>query len=763
MTPTTRKFLALGLQRCMLRAGDVLDHGDDGNVAHMVISGRVRCGSREGGGKIAAHYDIGRGGCVGSLDMLAGEELEQQQQNEDDIMKKKEKQVDRTMNEEEHIANMSHDLDINRCFAVRDTEAVRISKSALDEIVARYPHSALPMARSLARQERLGKQQSSNLNFSTICIVPAGVDTRFDSVVNFGKRLYIELSRLDSTLFMSSRKLDKHLGRGSAARLSNFFFATQVSQWLVDEEESYRFQVLVTDATWTPWSRVCMRQADCVILVADAACKSAEMGTFEKAMLERTRGFESFQESFTTRQLVLVHGGHNEQKSASSMKPPRRTRDWIRYRPLVSAHYHVRANRTEDIARVARCLAGQAVGVVLGGGGSKGLAHVGVLRELAAQNIPIDYVCGTSQGAFIAARYASTLSTEMNDLAPSFFLTRMSSIFHMLSSATLPLVSLFSGFNFNVLLRKCFADTQIEDLWLPYFCVTTNVTNRRMQVHSSGPLWRYVRASMSVIGLLPPIPFFDCADVEGENVQCGDSSAHFNEEFRSTMLVDGGYVNNLPVDCMEETFSPGVAIVVDVECRDPILLPGGDYLSGWSVLLDYLLVLVGIKDWTASFHGIHGVLLQVASFSTSARVDKLLKRAREEQDGRIIYVRPRVQENGLLAYENFRDLASTGQLEARRAIAAWKEKQRRKVVKRHFISDEAEKNAEMHAAASLTPTLILLQEAKEFYTRTIRTPHCYTGIIASPPCISDLCFAFHPYSLRHARWKLAVESVGNCR
>ena len=157
-------------QRCMLRAGDVLDHGD-GNVAHMVISGRVRCGCREGGGKIAAHYDIGRGGCVGSLDMLAGEESEQQQ-NEDDIMKKKEKQVDRTMNEEEDIANMSHDLDI------KDASLFVILKryefpSLRWTDVARYPRS-LPMADPWLGKK--GGQQSATSIFLVTC--PAGVDTR---------------------------------------------------------------------------------------------------------------------------------------------------------------------------------------------------------------------------------------------------------------------------------------------------------------------------------------------------------------------------------------------------------------------------------------------------------------------------------------------------------------------------------------------------------------------------------------------------------
>ena len=64
----------------------------------------------------------------------------------------------------------------------------------------------------------------------------------------------------------------------------------------------------------------------------------------------------------------------------------------------------------------------------------------------------------------------------------------------------------------------------IQDLWIPYFCVTTDITESKMRVHNSGSLWRYVRASMSLSGYMPPL----CDPVDGH------------------LLLDGGYVNNLP-------------------------------------------------------------------------------------------------------------------------------------------------------------------------------------------------------------------------
>ena len=100
------------------------------------------------------------------------------------------------------------------------------------------------------------------------------------------------------------------------------------------------------------------------------------------------------------------------------------------------------------------------------------------------------------------------------------------------------LVSLVSlcmspGKAFNGLMRKTFGEKQIEDLWLPYFCITTDITDSKMRVHTSGSLWRYIRASMSLSGYLPPL----CDPVDGH------------------LLLDGGYVNNLPGDYLPLSFS----------------------------------------------------------------------------------------------------------------------------------------------------------------------------------------------------------------
>jgi lysophospholipid hydrolase len=87
-----------------------------------------------------------------------------------------------------------------------------------------------------------------------------------------------------------------------------------------------------------------------------------------------------------------------------------------------------------------------------------------------------------------------------------------------------------------------FEDQLIEDLWLPYFCVSSDLTDSKEVVHRNGAMWRYVRASMTLTGYLPPVcdPVVD--DVTGEE------KVHY--------LVDGGYMNNLPVDVMRSLVGP---------------------------------------------------------------------------------------------------------------------------------------------------------------------------------------------------------------
>src|SRR5262245_34198927 len=75
----------------------------------------------------------------------------------------------------------------------------------------------------------------------------------------------------------------------------------------------------------------------------------------------------------------------------------------------------------------------------------------------------------------------------------------------LVKGLTLPLLSYFDGWPFSEAIQRAFGHTQLEDSFIRYFCITTNMTTSDINIHYRGDMWRYIRASMTVVGLLPPI------------------------------------------------------------------------------------------------------------------------------------------------------------------------------------------------------------------------------------------------------------------
>ena len=179
-------------------------------------------------------------------------------------------------------------------------------------------------------------------------------------------------------------------------------------------------------------------------------------------------------------------------------------------------------HRRSDFARLARHLCGKAIGLVLGGGGSRGISQVGVIRALEEIGIPIDIVGGTSIGAFNAGLYAKDADSVPIYGRAKKFAGRMASLWRLATDLTWPTTSYTTGHEFNRGIWKTFGDSHIEDFWLPFYCNSANILKFRMEIHTTGYAWRYIRASMTLTGFLPPM-----TDEEGN------------------MLVDGGYMDNL--------------------------------------------------------------------------------------------------------------------------------------------------------------------------------------------------------------------------
>jgi lysophospholipid hydrolase len=122
--------------------------------------------------------------------------------------------------------------------------------------------------------------------------------------------------------------------------------------------------------------------------------------------------------------------------------------------------------------------------VVLGGGGARGLAHLGLLQQLQAAGVPIDVIGGASQGSYVAAAWALTGRADAARGIVAALASSVASTWNFMTSLTLPLVSWTSGAHFDDVIREALGDAQIEDLpGARFFCVSLNATDGAVAVH----------------------------------------------------------------------------------------------------------------------------------------------------------------------------------------------------------------------------------------------------------------------------------------
>ena len=381
--------------------------------------------------------------------------------------------------------------------ALRDTELLRISSDAFNAVFGRHPAAMLRIARLTV--DRLEQSQSRargpRHSARTFTLLPQSIEV---DVGGFATDFVKALTRFGRTELVWSVRAGSH-----------------TSHWFHKLETANDFVVYVGDATPGRWSSLCVRQADALLLLARADAPAGPWAALANARESSMAPQRA--------ELVLLHDGKISRGAASR---------WLAVQPNVP-HHHVAV--PADIARVSRMLTGRGVGLVLSGGGARGFAHIGIVKALREARVPIDLVGGTSMGAILGAGVAQGWSVE--ELKERFHAAFVRA--KPLRDYTLPFVSLVSGRKVSRLLRKDCGDIDIEDLPLTFFCVSSNLTTGHCEVHRRGLLWLWLRASVAIPGVLPPV-------------------VHKGE-----VLVDGGTMNNLPVDAMRE-LGRGPVIGVDV-------------------------------------------------------------------------------------------------------------------------------------------------------------------------------------------------------
>ncbi|XP_037548083.1 patatin-like phospholipase domain-containing protein 7a [Nematolebias whitei] len=524
----------------------VYRQGEKSDSTFIVLSGRLRSVILKEDGKKEMIGEYGRGDLIGVVEAL------------------------------------THQNRATTVHAVRDSELAKLPEGALASIKRKFPQVVtrlihllgqkilqqvnVPLsARSLALHTPGSKWDAGNQasNLSTVTVLPVSEDVPLTA---FTLELQHALQAIGPTLLLTSDIIKQRLGAAALDSVHEY----RLSSWLGQQEDIHRIVLYQTDYTLTPWTQRCIRQADCIIIVG--------VGEQDPAVGELERMLEGSAVR-AQKQLVLLH--------REDGPPPQGTVHWLNMRSWISRHLHLScprrvfskrslpkllelyqrvfekpADRHSDFSRLARILTGNAIALVLGGGGARGCSQVGIMRALCEAGIPVDLIGGTSVGALMGALYAEDRSHSRMRIRAREWAMEMTSKFRKALDFTYPYASMFTGAAFNSGISNVFNSKQIEDLWITYFNITTDITASAMRVHTDGSLWRYVRASMSLSGYLPPL--------------CDPKDGH--------QLMDGGYINNLPAD-VARSMGAKVVIAIDVGSRDETNLTNyGDALSGWWVL-----------------------------------------------------------------------------------------------------------------------------------------------------------------------------------
>jgi CRP-like cAMP-binding protein len=473
------------------RGGVLMRQGDEGDRAFVLLAGRLQAAREAEDGTSFVVGDIAVGETVGEMALYTG-------------------------------AKRSATVR-----AVRDSLLIGLPRPTVERLLAARPEAMRHVITvQVARVQRANEGRRLRAPLTNIAIVPlddADGDAGRVAAGAFCRQLSAALGAFGPVEHLDAARLDARLHRpGLADSAEDAPDAPRLLMWLDELERAARFVVYETSARHPGWLARSISRADAVILLG--------RGDGDPAVteIERLVAREEGDHGAAYRMLVLLHDDE---------ALPSRTAAWLAPR-TIARHLHVRLSRPDEVGRVARFIAGRAVGLVLGAGGARGFAHVGVMRALREAGIPIDMVGGTSMGAAMSAQHAMGWSPERIVETADEVWNRLRP--HL--EYTWPVLSLLRGRRSRQCGEMMYGTTCIEDLWVPFFCVSSDLTDASMFVHRSGSLLDAVTASSSPPAVMVP-------------TRVGDH-----------LLCDGSLFNTLPVDLARE-LGCGTLVARASRCR----------------------------------------------------------------------------------------------------------------------------------------------------------------------------------------------------
>lgn len=575
LTDEVLRQLADALQVRHISGGTlVLREGDDSDSMLFVLSGRLRVSRRDVDGSLLLYNEIRVGESVGETGM---------------------------------ILHQRRTADVT---AVRDSTLAILRRVDFETLLAQWP---LPLNRvfsqAIYNHLRHTPQVVEGRHAQSFAVVPMHAGARADEVASSLARALSRMGRVHHLTPQAEKELES-----KTAEMRRGIDRHQ------ELEDQFDFLVYEAEPRASAQTLRAFRQADQVIFVAagDAPC---EPGQLELLLTEEPGS------AMKRKHLVLWHPDSDPRPGGAERWRAGRTLERI---------YPVRSRHAADYARVARFLTGHAVGLVLGGGGARGFAHLGVLKALEQAEIPIDLIGGNSMGALIGAQYACGVALdEIRERTQRFARGG--------ERPTVPVISLVSGKRVQRDLQRMFGDITFDALWRPFFAAACNLSQARTSIQDSGPLWRAVLASNSPAGLLPPV------------LHEGD------------LLVDGAILENVPVSAMrvrlgtplEKRRGNGTIIAVDVDVRQDMGVdPSLTRLSVWN----HIKGLVGLGSYASP--GIGDILYRAGHIGGLHQRAHIVALADH-------YLEPPVGQFALMAYRRAAEISEVGYRYAMEAIDQW--------------------------------------------------------------------------------------------
>ncbi|KAK9764239.1 phosphatidylcholine and lysophosphatidylcholine phospholipase [Basidiobolus ranarum] len=430
-------------------AGKVIyKEGDSSDFVDIVLNGRLRSIRERSDKTFTIIGEYGQGDSIGELEVMT------------DLARKQ------------------------TLYAIRDSELARMPKTLLHTLAMSHPQVTFHISRMIANRTYEAQAASmyksinpgrpdgvdlgkNNMNLKTICLLPVSDNV---PITEFTIRLRDSMNDVGvSNILLNHANVLSVLGKHAFSRMGKL----KMTSWLADQEENVGLVLYVADSgVNSPWTQRCIRQADCILLIG-LGDSSPAVGEYERLLISM---------KITARkELILLHHDHH--------CPQGLTRQWLKRRAWIHAYHHVqmklrmtptlnqdkRKNKLVDLkdqlqdqfqkyyskiinkpsysysgsrsdfARLARRLCGKSVGLVLGGGGARGIAHIGLIRALEEAGIPVDMVGGTSIGAFIGGLYARDPDTVSVYGRAKMFSGRMASYWRLALDFTYPAAAWFTG------------------------------------------------------------------------------------------------------------------------------------------------------------------------------------------------------------------------------------------------------------------------------------------------------------------------------